>query len=174
LRPAETLCHAVRIDRRPIEGIKRRKERTAHKVRQALSSEVRQALRTLALWLGVLALTLQGFTPLCLAATSKGASASGNSIIICTAHGFEHLTIDADGKPVPGGPQSGDSSSTCSLCAGFHLAGGFVPPLLIFTVIARASEVVPLTIASVPVPPRRFQISYITRAPPASAETTLM
>src|SRR5258706_5652423 len=94
-----------------------------------------RTLRHLALWLGLVALTVQGLAPLHLAGLMRapGSAASLSSIILCTARGFETVRIGADGKPVPDGPAPDQQGSTCLLCTGCHVGGAFSPPELAST-----------------------------------------
>jgi hypothetical protein len=123
----------------------------------------------LALWLGLLALTIQSFAPLCaLGLPSRVDAGTGAySIVLCTAHGFERVQLDADGKSLPDNP-SQDQNSTCSLCAGIHVAGGFTAPSVILIIVqptlTRQAWMTELELA--PSPPSHS--SYVSRAPPVS------
>src|SRR5260221_14639452 len=125
-----------------------------------------RALRHLALWLGLVALTVQGLAPLHLAGLMRapGSAASLSSIILCTARGFETVRIGADGKPVPDAPAPDQQGSTCVLCTGCHAGGAFSPPELASTLAPllwiRASKqtVFALAVTS------RLQLAYVTRA----------
>ena len=136
-------------------------------VRQGLTGQLRSALQGLALWLGVIALTLQSFAPLCLAAAGGSAPPGGYSIVICTAHGFEKLVIGADGAPVKGTPATPDQS--CSLCIGMHSQSGCAAPDLVS--LAQPAIAVAASLPDEPTPASslRPHSSYVSRAPPISA-----
>lgn len=116
----------------------------------------------IALWLGLAALMVQGLAPLCVGGEAGGAVAS---VVICTAHGFQTVAVDADGKPLPQAP--GKSMSDC--CSACHMPGGFAlgSPLA----LAAPSSVAynGPHIARAPVADTRFYASYVTRGPPAAA-----
>ena len=126
----------------------------------AISAETRQAIRAVALWLGVLALMVQTLAP-AYAASAAGAG-KGSSIVICTAHGFQTVRVDADGNAIAG--KSSGNSSDC--CNDYHAAGGFIVPTPVrvpepFRIVSEASWfAAPASIAP------RFYSSYVTRGPP--------
>jgi hypothetical protein len=121
--------------------------------------------RSLALWLGLVALTIQGLVPLC--AAGPAAAAGGNAIVICTPHGFETLRLDAGGNPIPGAPQA--DHSTCFLCLGCHIGTSFTAPAFIaFAAPASVQREMPPA-ADAPRLMRPAHVSYVSRAPPAAA-----
>jgi DUF2946 family protein len=123
-------------------------------------------LRSLVLWLGLIALSIQGLVPLCASAATHG---SGSSIVICTTHGYETVQVDEDGNPVAPVPQS--DHATCFLCLGCHLGGGFTAPSLIaFALPDRAAQTAPQFIDAA-IPASRAHLPYTSRAPPAAWET---
>jgi hypothetical protein len=121
--------------------------------------------RALALWLGLIALTLQALAPLCLGGF-MAARTGGSPIVLCTSHGFETVRVDADGKPVPNAPAPDDGNSLCPLCSAVAQATHFTPPvpfilaapLLFLLFVAEARESVPLLL--------RAARAYGSRAPP--------
>jgi hypothetical protein len=121
--------------------------------------------RSLALWLGLVALTIQGLVPLC--AAGPAAASGGNAIVICTSHGFETLQLDADGNPVPGAPQA--DHSTCFLCLGCHIGASFTAPAFVaFSAPQSAQRQAPFA-AETHRLTRPAHVSYVSRAPPAAA-----
>jgi hypothetical protein len=137
-----------------------------------LSLGCSRALRAFALFLGLLALTVQGLVPLCLtmADGAPASSAGVSSIILCTIHGFQTIRIDADGKPLPNAPAP-QQNSTCPMCAGFQAAKAFTAPVLVGLVVPTNFTPAPLAIASSRAPSLRLHISYISRAPPGWGST---
>jgi len=127
-----------------------------------LTSSKGRMFRTFALWLGLVALTIQGLVPLC---AMGPASASGtNSIVICTSHGFETVALDADGNPIEGAPHADHSS--CFMCLGCQIGGGFTAVMFVaFAAPANVHRETP-HIASAPMLARSAHLSYVSRAPP--------
>ena len=129
--------------------------------------------RKLALWLGIVALTVQGFMPLCIAgAVAASAASGGQSIVICTAHGFQTIQLDADGNPLPGSPAPDHSSSDCPLCIGCHLGGGLIAPALAAFERQSVSHYERAEFTQTPAPSRPPHLSYVSRAPPALPHST--
>src|SRR5258706_4306759 len=81
-----------------------------------------KALRTLALLLGLVALTAQGLAPLCLGAAmgAPSSQSSISSIVICTIHGIRTIQIGAHGKPVPDKRAPVQQNSNCPIYTGFQ------------------------------------------------------
>jgi len=126
----------------------------------AISAETRHAVRAVALWLGVLALMVQSLAPV-YAALAAGAG-EGSSIVICTAHGFETVRVDADGNAIAG--KSSANSSDC--CNDYHAAGGFIVPTPVcFPEPFHIASEVSWFAAQHSVTLRPYS-SYITRGPP--------
>ena len=126
----------------------------------AISAETRQRIRAVALWLGLLALIVQSLAPAY--AASAATAGQGSSIVICTAHGFQTVRVDADGNALAG--KSSANASDC--CNDYHAAGGFPvpPPFRVPEPFQIASAVIVFG-TSVP-HPHRLYFSYITRGPP--------
>ena len=131
------------------------------------ATRVNGAFRTLALWLGLIALTVQGLAPLCF--TGAANAAGVQSLVICTVHGFQTIHLDANGNPVPDAPGSGQDNSNC--CTGCHLNTGLaaVAVVALTVLVARPAERIVFA-AAAPVSPR-LHISYASRAPPAFPPT---
>jgi hypothetical protein len=112
---------------------------------------------------------VQAIAPLCAAGLmgSTDHTAGGASIILCTAHGFQTIQIDADGKPLPATPQNQQTS--CPLCSAMHAMTAFVPPPLALAVAPPTITAARILLISVAVPSRKFSLAYVTRGPPASA-----
>ena len=126
--------------------------------------------RSLVLWLGLVALTIQGLVPLC--AAGPAAASGGNAIVICTPHGFETLRLDADGNPIPGAPQT--DHSTCFLCLGCHIGASFTTPAFVALAAPQSVEPKAAFAAVAPVLTRPVHVSYVSRAPPAATRTILL
>lgn len=127
----------------------------------------RRAFQTLALWFGLVALTIQGLVPLCVA--SPAAAAGGSSIVICTVHGYETIQFDADGNPT-GAPIS-DHGANCFLCLGCHIGSGLPPPALAQLFVPSESVRDPFEVAHARAPSRPQHFSYVSRAPPAARDS---
>ena len=128
------------------------------------------AFKTLALWLGLMALTIQALAPLCLPVPA--AASGGNTITLCTSHGIETITLDADGKPVKA-PASKHHNSDCSLCGSCPVGGGFTTPAEIAFAAPSSTTDTARMIATAPARTRPFHFSYVGRAPPRIAKTNL-
>jgi hypothetical protein len=90
------------------------------------------------------------------------------SVVICTAHGFEKVQLDAEGKPLPAAPSN--ASDCCTAC---YAPGGFTVPSPVLA--ANPVGVIdprPRLVVSPAVSPR-FCSSYITRGPPAASAHAL-
>ena len=122
--------------------------------------------RTLALWLGLTALSVQALAPLCLAGMM--AEGGGSEIVLCTAHGFQTVHVDANGKPVPA-PAS-DQNSTCPLCAAVSHATTFTTPA-VFVLLAPTAVAESVPPQSSRVALRTAHTLYRGRAPPAELLT---
>jgi hypothetical protein len=129
-------------------------------VNHAISLHGRRVFRTLALWLGLAALMVQGLAPLCAPALMGGSS--GASIVICTVHGSQTIQLDADGKALPGS-QGKLASDCCTVC---HAPNGFTTPSPILAGIPVAVAHEPASFLAAPVLQTRFYSSYVSRGPP--------
>jgi hypothetical protein len=138
-----------------------------HRVITGRPRERTGAFRALALWLGLFALMIQAMAPLCL---SGQTSASGNSIIICTAHGFETVTLDADGKPTKNAPDSAHHNSDCALCGACHIGGGFTTPPAVALFAPSVFGIATQTVAYAPALTQRSHVFYVGRAPPETPQ----
>ena len=126
----------------------------------AISAKNRNAARAIALWLGLFALMVQSLAPAY--AAVAGPARGGESVVICTAHGFQTVRVDAEGNAVTG-KASANIQDCCSDC---QVAGGFLLPTPIsvsepFRLVSAATILLPAQ----HVPPRFFS-PYITRGPP--------
>jgi hypothetical protein len=137
-------------------------------VTDCLTAGLGRAGRALALWLCLAALAIQGLAPLCLAGLMPS-FAGTQSIILCTAHGFETVQLGRDGKPVPGTPAPNQQNSTCPLCAGVQAASGLITPVAVVLAVPVFVSRVRRLIASTSISFLRAHFSYVTRAPPAAA-----
>jgi hypothetical protein len=127
-----------------------------------------------ALFLGLLALTLQGLAPLCLNMPGGPLSSAGvTSIVLCTIHGSQTIQIGVDGKPAPNAPAPGQQNSTCPICAGFQAAKAFTAPNLVELVVPTNFTTAPAALAPSVAPSVRLHLSYISRAPPGWVLTRL-
>jgi len=129
----------------------------------------KRLVQRLALWLGLVALTIQGLVPLCVANAAPSGAAGVSSIVICTVQGYETIQLDRDGNPVPGVP-SADHGTTCLLCVGCHRGAGLSAPSLpqMAAPVALSRETRPFLSAIAPSGPAQF--SYVTRGPPAGSD----
>jgi len=131
-------------------------------VNTLLSSHGRRVFKSLALWLGLAALMVQGLAPLCAAGMMGETPGNLASIVICTVHGSQTVPIGADGKPFPARP-SHDDQNCCSACPG---AGGFIAAAPIAVAVPSSIVVAGAGFAPAPVTIQRFYSSYISRGPP--------
>jgi hypothetical protein len=122
----------------------------------------RRVFRTLALWLGLAALMVQGLAPLCAPGLMGGSGGSVASIVICTVHGFETVQIGADGKPLPQQPAK-NASDCCTAC---HAPNGFTTPSPILAALPFGASYERAPHFAAPVVLPRFYSSYISRGPP--------
>jgi hypothetical protein len=90
------------------------------------------------------------------------AGGEGNSIVICTAHGFQTVRLDGDGNALPGK----SSANTQDCCTDCQVAGGFIVPTPVR--IPEPFQVASETpwFAEAPSVAPRFYFSYVTRGPP--------
>jgi hypothetical protein len=132
----------------------------------SFSSNCRRAFRALALSLGLAALMVQGIAPLCLGGLMGTGAAGASSIVLCTAHGFQTVVLDADGNPVPAAPAKNAPDSLCPMCLAFHAASAFAAPALIFValglIVTHQRPLIALPVLST----SHSYRSYVTRAPP--------
>ena len=123
----------------------------------------KRAFQTLALWFGIVALTIQGLVPLCVA--SPAAAAGGSSIVICTVHGYETIQLDANGNPT--GVPASNHGATCFLCLGCQVGSGLPAPAFAHFSVPSGLQRQPLQLADAVTPSRPQHLSYVSRAPPA-------
>ena|SRR5258705_3666901 len=130
-----------------------------------------KALRTLALMLGLISLTVQGLAPFRIAAAmaAPASQAGGSSIIICTIDGMRTIQLDADGKPLPEKSAPDQQSPNCPTCTSFHSASAFAAPQPALLVAPASYTRLPRMFASASAPSQRSHTPYSNRAPPASA-----
>jgi hypothetical protein len=132
-----------------------------------------RALHALALCLSLIALVVQGLAPLCITGMMPH-RARGDvfTIVICTTHGLETVKIGADGKPLPNIPAMGGPGSKCPICTDLQTASAWTPaPAIALTLpLDGGRTVLGVTAQSTPV--SRPYSSYVTRAPPASSNST--
>ena len=125
----------------------------------AISAETRQAIRAVALWLGVFALMVQTLAPAYAASAAGGED--GSSIVICTAHGFQTVRVDADGNAIAG-KSSANSQDCCTDCSA---AGGFILPSPLRFAAPFMGSAAP-RFAPQPILVARLYSTYVTRGPP--------
>ena len=133
----------------------------------SFSSNCRRAFRALALSLGLAALMVQAMAPLCLAGLMGAGAAGASATVLCTAHGFQTVVLDAAGNPVPAAPAKNAPDTLCPMCLAFHAAGAFTAPALIVVALALMFMCERQVVATVRAAASRPYRSYITRAPPA-------
>src|SRR5437764_1435262 len=121
-----------------------------------------------ALIFGLAALAVQAIAPICLSGFAAPRSSGGFSIVLCTAHGFQSVTLDQNGKPIPAAPAKDGSDGLCQMCTAFHSAPLIVTPaVLILLVVLFWSQAYQIGSSDAPVL-RRTYASFISRGPPAS------
>jgi len=128
-----------------------------------------KALRTLALMLGLIALTVQGLAPLCKGAAmaAPAAQVGGSSIVICTIDGMRTIQLGDDGKPLPEKSAPDQQTPNCPTCTSFHPASAFAAPQPALLVAPASYTRLPRMFASAPATSPRSHAPYSTRAPPA-------
>lgn len=128
------------------------------------SRRFRQAVDLAAVCLGLLGLIAQAIAPVCL--TGGFAPSSGNSVIICTAHGYRTVALDTSGHPAPAKPDHGGDTQ-CPMCAAAHITPVLVPLAALLLVILIFSRADRFSVA-LPAIRRRAYSHFITRGPPAA------
>src|SRR5438105_159459 len=117
---------------------------------------------------GLLAMVVQAIVPLCLTGFPPSKTGGGISIVICTVHGSQTLTLDADGNPTPVSPGKNAPDTQCLMCAAFHAApllAPFAALLLAVLFFWRCADTFAIVTARAP---RRAYTSFTTRGPPAA------
>ncbi len=129
-------------------------------------------MHVIALLLGLAAMVVQAIAPICLSGFSAQTGSGGFPIVLCTAHGFQSVVLDENGKPVPAPPKDG-SDGLCPMCVAFHSAPIVATAAaLLLGVVFSWQYADRFIISNVPVP-RRAYSSFITRGPP-DARAALM
>jgi hypothetical protein len=127
----------------------------------------RRSFEFIALVFGLAALAVQAVAPICLSGFPAPHSTNGVQIVLCTGHGFQTITLDADGKPIPAPPARDGSDGLCQMCTAFHstplIVTSAAPLLVVLLFSIRENRIVA---TDVPVL-RRAYSSFITRGPPA-------
>jgi hypothetical protein len=129
-------------------------------VKRVISLHSRRVHKTLTLWLGLAALMVQGLAPLCTGGPMDGTARGIASIVICTAHGFETVQIDAGGTP-----PAKHALDCCTVC---HVPNGFTSPPPIFAAVPFGVAYERARLVATPVITPSFYSSYVSRAPPAA------
>src|SRR5206468_5215082 len=127
----------------------------------------RRSFEFVALIFGLAALAVQAIAPICLSGFAASRSSGGFSIVLCTAHGFQSVTLDQNGKPIPAAPAKDGSDGLCQMCTAFHSAPLIVTPaaaILIFLLFWSRSDQIVASDAPVL---RRAYASFFTRGLPA-------
>jgi len=132
----------------------------------SFSSSFRNAFRALALSLGFAALMVQAVAPLCLGGLISSGPAGASSIVLCTAHGFQTVALDAAGNPLPSAPAKSAPDSLCPMCVAFHSGAAFIAPALIVAVLALVFSRERPLLALARLGTSNSYRSYSTRAPP--------
>lgn len=129
----------------------------------------RRAVDLLAASFGLLALLAQAIAPVCLTGGFASPHAgSGNSIIICTVHGYRTVALDSDGQPTPPKPDNGGDAQ-CPMCAAAHLTPLLAPlAALLLAILIFWDKADTFSVISRPIW-RRVYAPFITRGPPAAA-----
>jgi hypothetical protein len=129
-------------------------------------SSFRRRFDFVALLFGLAALTVQAIAPICLSGFPPGRSADGFSIVLCTVHGFQTVTLDANGKPLPATPDKSNPDGLCPICTAFHAAPLLgVAAAFLLAVLLSWRSVDPVAHFAPPLL-RRAYTSFVTRGPP--------
>jgi len=131
------------------------------------TSLFRRGFELIALICGLAALAVQAIAPICLSGFPAPRSSSGIPIVLCTAHGFQTVTLDANGKPAPAAPAQDGSDWLCQMCTAFHSAPLIVTPAALVLVILLLWSRADRRIASDTPVFRRAYLSFTTRGPPS-------
>jgi len=116
-------------------------------------------------WLVIAALLGLLVMPMAAVAGPAGAGV----VSICTAHGPEPMTVDADGRAVPLEKQQGRTGSACPFCTA-HAGYTVPPPLALLPVPALAAGREGRPAAASPIVPRCYVLTgHPSRAPPFPA-----
>lgn len=94
-----------------------------------IASNGTQPVRSLAAWMGLLALVIQTLVPPLhqAAQTMAGDGFLSRLVVLCTAEGPKVVSIaDHGDAPLPLAPRA--RTQTCVLCVGHHLADASLPP----------------------------------------------
>ena len=132
-------------------------------------SNHRRAFDFAALVLALAALAVQAIAPICLYGFSASHAPGGVPIVLCTAHGFQTVTLDANGKPVPPAPDQGSSDGLCPMCVAFHAVPLLAMPAALLLAVLLSWRKADRATDFAPVLLRRAYASFVTRGPPAVA-----
>jgi hypothetical protein len=137
------------------------------------NSFVRRAVDFVALVFGLAALAVQVIAPICLSGFPAARATGGLSIVLCTAHGFQTVTLDVNGKPIPAAPDNGGSDGLCLMCVAFHSAPLLAVTAALFLAVLLFWRSADRFVNFAPVLLRRAYISFETRGPPAAVRAAL-
>lgn len=123
-----------------------------------------RAMHVMALLLGLAAMVVQAIAPICLSGFSAQRGSGGFSIVLCTAHGFQSVTLDDNGKPAPA-PKDG-SDSLCPMCVAIHSAPLLAAAAALLVVFLLSWQTAGRFAVSTTPLLRRAYVAFITRGPP--------
>lgn len=139
----------------------------AQSMTRSASGPFRRAIDLLAVSFGLLALLAQAIAPVCLTGSFALAHASGgNSIIICTVHGYRTVALDGNGQPTAPKPDNGGDTQ-CPMCAAAHITPVLVPLATLLLVILILDRAETFSVVTPPTRRRAYSI-FISRGPPAA------
>lgn len=133
---------------------------------RSVSGPFRRAVDLLAASFGLLALLAQAIAPVCLTGGFASQASSGNSIIICTVHGYRTVALDASGQPTPPKPDNGGDMQ-CPMCAAAHITPVLIALAALLVILIFWDRADTFSAMSRPAW-RRVYSPYTTRAPPAA------
>lgn len=134
---------------------------------RSLSSPFRRAVDLIAASFGLLALLAQAIAPVCLTGGFALPHAnSGNSIIICTVHGYRTVALDSNGQPTAPKPDNGNDTQ-CPMCAAAHITPVLVSLAALLVILIFWDRADTFSVIARPAL-RRAYSSFVTRGPPAA------
>jgi Protein of unknown function (DUF2946) len=117
---------------------------------------------------GLVAMAAQAIAPVCFIGFPPAHASGGFSVVICSVHGSQTVTLDANGNPIPVAPDKGGTDTQCPMCGAFH-----APPLLapfaglLVAVLFFWRSAAEFAIVTGRAPRCAFMF-FITRGPPAA------
>lgn len=135
---------------------------------QHRTSQCGRGIDLIAVVFGLLAMAAQAVAPVCFIGFAPAHASGGFSLVICSVHGSQTVTLDANGNPVPASPDKGGSDTQCPMCGAFHappLLTPFAGLLVAVLFFWRSATKFAIVTARAP---RRAYTFFVTRGPPAA------